>query len=327
MKKILVVSDQKPGHFNQSYGVVAALQRRATFDVSEISVSRFGLLPRRASEVLLKWHWFPNSLHLMLVGFFLRGIRNKPDIIVSAGGKTLIANVLLARHFGAANIFSGSIRGVDKSSFSAILQIYREYEDIEPYIVGLKPSPAKLIDRPPAESEPQQICLLVGGPTAAHKFSSTEFDHLCRELVNSRLNWKIVTSRRTPPGWSRKLAELEGVNNITIFDFAKTGPLNTSEIMKNCDAAVVTSDSTSMISECIASGLPTVSLTSQSRLPTKDDDYLEMLHERGWFNSMPMQDYSQIELRNRLKTSTPSIVDHTELLADALENSLPQIFS
>lgn len=318
MKNILVVSDQKPGHYNQSYGVVAALKRLEKFQVTEKTVGRIILLPRRISEILLKWHWFPIPLHLLLAGIYRPAISSRPDIIVSAGGRTLIANVLLAKKFGVPNIFSGSIRGIDKHSFCAIAQIYPEFEGVRPYVVGLKPSPVEFVGRSASNADPQQICLLIGGPTAAHSFTATEFDRLCSGLADSRLRWKVISSRRTPPNWSKRLNELQDLRNIEVFDSQKTGPMNIFELIKDCDAAIVTADSTSMISESIATGLPVISLTSEDQSPTRDDDYLVLLQEQGWFKMVAMQSCSDANLLSAIKACKPSTVDHTELLSKAL---------
>ncbi len=135
---IWVLQDNKPGHYNQSLGVVAALDKHLHLHTQRINIS--GGLNGKVSRWLAGQNWLPSALADRLTGIPNLQTITIPELIISAGGRTLAANVILAKRYNCPNIFSGSLRGISPEDFSAILHINPELEGVERHIIGLKPS-------------------------------------------------------------------------------------------------------------------------------------------------------------------------------------------
>ena len=322
---ILLLHDGKPGHYNQSDGIVAALARRRAVSVERLEVDDSGLLPARAMRGLASASSYPLALTERLAGTSHLSGSVVPDVVVSAGGKTLIANILLAKRYDAANIFSGSVRGVQTSSFSAILHVDPKLADTPPYIVGLKPSAIEPKQRTRIAGALTKAGMLVGGPTKTHFFEDEAVDQLVGEIEKSDLDWEIMTSRRTPDTWADKLVVLAEKDHCTVFDFRKTGAGGVADLLARVDCAVITDDSVSMISEAIAAGLPVVSLTAAKTLDLSDRDYLDLLQARTWYSPLPMGHLSDSALIAAAKQCSPVTKNHIDLLADRLFAQIPQL--
>src|SRR5262245_25208790 len=94
--KVLLISDGRPGHFRLSEGVAAALARLRPVEERRLQVRRRRLLPPRVLEGLLK-SGLPAG-QILQVGYGVDPRRlPKSDVVVSAGGDTLAANVAAAR--------------------------------------------------------------------------------------------------------------------------------------------------------------------------------------------------------------------------------------
>lgn len=63
------------------------------------------------------------------------------DLIISAGGATLTANMALAKLYGVPNIFCGSHRNARPENFAAVLIPYSHMAGAKNHIVLPKPSP------------------------------------------------------------------------------------------------------------------------------------------------------------------------------------------
>ena len=325
--KILLLHDGKPGHYNQSDGIVAALARQRYVSVERIEVDGGGLLPTRAIRSLVSAASYPLALTERLAGTSHLVASTPPDVVVSAGGKTLLANMLLTKRYRATNIFSGSVRGVQTSNFSAILHIDPKLTDTAPYIIGLKPSAVEPRPRTRIAGVIAKVGLLVGGPTKTHFFKDDAFERLIGEIERSGLDWEIMTSRRTPDAWADRFAALADRRHCKFLDFRKTGAGGVAELLARTDCAVITDDSVSMISEAIAAGLPVVSLTATKTLELSDRDYLELLRTRKWYSPMPMDNLADATLTSAARQCTPLTENHIDLLAGKLFARIPELIA
>ncbi len=118
-----------------------------------------------------------------------------------------------------------------------------------------------------ATIEPGQkprVGVLIGGPSAAHRFGRAETDELAARLAAfaaaHQVSLMVSTSRRTPQGTAEAIAaRLPGEQHF-VFDAATDGPLSPptvfAAILHLCDAFIVTADSVAMLSEAAATGKP-----------------------------------------------------------------------
>lgn len=326
-KNILILKDLRPGHYNQSEGIAKALGRLYDVNVERISVPEKGLLPQRSLRWLVARKWFPRLIQELLNLSFRMRPSKVPDLIVSAGGATMVANILLARRYRCPNLYSGQIRNIAANEYSLFLNQRPSFKKFENCLVVLKPSPVDLASIEPMPNCPDRYyALLVGGPTSKHRFTKNEWGKLVRWIkMDGANNWVITTSRRTPADWLADLHKLarQKPDQIQLFDYTKTGPGDAISIAFGSEAVFVTCDSDSMISESIACRKPVVSLQAGDLRITDDDaDYLNWLAENGWVHYTGISGLADLDIAQTLQTITPLETDHLDQLADMIAQKL-----
>ncbi|WP_119306076.1 ELM1/GtrOC1 family putative glycosyltransferase [Cohaesibacter haloalkalitolerans] len=329
--RILVLRDDKPGHYHQSEAVAMALGRLGPVDVEWLTVPQRGLLPQQTVRVLCAKSVLPLSfLEFISLSNRLRP-QQKPDLVVSAGGRTLPYLLLLARRYGCQSLFSGSIRNIPADRFTAILHISKSYLRYPNAIVTLKPSPvgrdtSKDLSLGPDFSGSYRA-LMVGAPTRSHPLSDGDWTALLSFLETNLAsrNWVISSSRRTPASWQKDLADLAARHpeRLVFRDYAKTGPGEAISVMLDADEIFVTSDSISMVTEAVACRKPVAALVPAASIQSADEkDYYEMLVEKGWLTLIDCSRLSPPMAADAISCLTPMQEDYLlglgRLLADKL---------
>ena len=260
--QILILSDGRPGHFNLSEGIAAAIERRRQSTTTHYEVRR-GRWSGAILAALARSHLPPA---LMLHKVYGVEERNVPagDLIDSAGAETLAASIWLSRARRVPNIFYGSLRLFNPLDFTLVLTSYTRNANRPRHALALKPSrlDPDTIARPlqPDPMPFQALALLVGGDAGRVRYSADDWHRLValitQKPASDRTRWLVANSRRTPPAISERLAELARGEHppISVFlDIRTAGPGTLQALLGECDAAVCTADSSSMISECRSS--------------------------------------------------------------------------
>ncbi len=173
--------DGKAGHENQQVGFAEAIQRRTPCEIHRVSLAGWdrgvwSLFRRDFSQ-------FPSA---------------DPDLIFGAGHATHVPLGVLRRRFGGRTVVLMK-PSLPLSCFDLCLI---------PDVHDLKRVPANTIltkgvlNRivPSGNKDAAYGLVLVGGPSAHHKWSGESIFRQATEVVRNEpdRNWKIVTSRRTP---------------------------------------------------------------------------------------------------------------------------------
>lgn len=317
--RILLLRDARPGHYNQSEGLAAALGRRRPVEVARLAVA-----PRR----LLKGHalrWLAQSG--LPAGPLFRATHGldparlaAPDLIVSAGSDTLVANVLLARRFSVPNVFIGSLRGMPPQDFTAVLTIYPSLADGDRVILAAKPTPVDPDRLPPprplrspVDLAGATVAVLVGGPTPNHLWAAEDWARLADRLVTAAAalgaRLRLTTSPRTPPEAAAALGRLAGhpaVDTVALYGAAQASPL---DHFFSADAIIVTDDSATMVFEAVAARRPVVVLGAPQRRPARDDEAFDALAAAGRIARLGVADLGPERLAAALAEAMPG-ADH-----------------
>ncbi len=271
--QVLLLSDGIGGHVNQARGLLLWLQERYEISVTEVVVTlRFApvaklVLPSRVTNVAEPIVWFHRFYQSPPLPEAV------PDIILSAGGKTSFANILLARHYGCQNIFLGSKRKLPGSAFSAHLTL-EPSGDVNNLVMALTPSvvdPERLAAA--AQSLRERLvladrplwALLVGGNGAGYVYQESDWSALARwanaVAEQEGIRWLITTSRRTDPQAERILSEHIQPDHLAYGAWwHRKEEKVVQAFMGLASAVVVTADSMTMITEAISSERPAVAL-------------------------------------------------------------------
>ncbi len=291
--RILILSDGRPGHFNLSDGIAAAVERLGPSVTVRHDVRR-GRWPGAVAAALTRSR-LPSRAMLTSVYDIPEAEFPACDLIVSAGAETLAANVWLARSRGVPNIFYGSLRLFQPCDFTLVLTSYARNANLPRHALALKPSrldPDSLGPPPPTPdfAKPTTLGLLVGGDAGAIRYEREDWNGLI-ELMSATtrqngVRWLVANSRRTPTHFSDAVAHLarEVESPITRFLDVKTaGPGTLPQILEASAAVLCTADSSSMLSECIWARRPAVAI-APNRCPLTPDEaaYRSWLRNSRW---------------------------------------------
>jgi mitochondrial fission protein ELM1 len=244
------------------------------------------------------------------------------DVIVSAGRRTMLANIALARGLNTANVFAGSLRGAPAEAFAAVLLPYAKAAGRPRHLVTLKPAPIDpdAMRQPSTWPDGRRVTLVLGGPSTAHRFLDEDWAAIAALIAGSEgLSWRVVTSPRTPPAVADQLARTCAARVDAFIDFRRAGPGSITDALDWADAIVCTEDSSSMIAEAIATRRPVVALQpGVRRLRADEADMLDTLEAQRRMVRLPLATVDAATLDAALSAVVPLRDNPLDILARAL---------
>ncbi len=230
---IRILSDGRPGHENQSFGLAEALRRRTGADVQCVRLDlKRGFLARVAQARQIG------------VG------QPKPQLVISAGHRTNLPLLLAARWFHAKSVV---IMKPSLPMWLFDLCMVPRHDLRGGKGVGRVVATRGALNRLPEMISPKTdtAVILIGGPSKHHDWSGAPLIAAIKEIVSSRpgLAWTVANSRRTP---ERFLREVEALGlPVEIVPHEKTTPSWLPATLMGAQEVWVTDDSTSMVFEAI----------------------------------------------------------------------------
>jgi uncharacterized protein len=331
--KALLLSDGRPGHFRLAEGIIAAIERRRLVNVQRLDCNR-GRWPGAVLGAASNTASFDRFILKSVYGL-------KPpetglyDVVVSAGAETLAANVACARLAGAANIFYGSLRLFRPENFSLVLTSYAGNAVRPRHAMVLKPSGIPWrTERPPSVGParpPATAVLLLGGDAGTTTFAANDWDRLLAFVVATHAahgtRWIIANSRRTPNIVSDRLVAATMMATLpvqTFIDVRAPATKTLAAAFAEAEAVLVTDDSSSMVSEAISAGLPTVGARPvKHTLPLDEAGYRAYLTDKHWHEAIDIAALTPDAWLAALSEIKPLQQDPLEQLADLFTGRIP----
>lgn len=262
-----------------------------------------------------------------------------PDLIVSAGGDTLAANIAAARLTGASNIFFGSLRRYRASDITLALNAYETDQAANNQLRILKPSPFDPVSLPVADLDhrrlPKVSGLLIGGPSGDARYEERDWTELLQFLDDTRvrlgMTWIVSNSRRTPREMSERLSSVASSPGGPIrqyIDVRTAGSGSLSQLFAETGAVAVTADSSAMLSEAIWMRRHVVALSPRHiMLPPKEKEYRRWLEGRNLFREVALGDITSERYASALRQVVPLSENPQAALADVLVKALPDLLA
>jgi mitochondrial fission protein ELM1 len=336
---VLLLSDDRPGHYHLSDGVAAAISRLRPVQVTRLPIQRRGWIPTRTLAQSMIAGMPPSAVLRIGYGVDARTLP-AADLIVSAGGETQVPNTAIARLTSATNIFCGSLRRLPPDAFSLVISSYAKHANLPRHIVTLKPSsfdPDKMTVRRASESAakspPRLAGALIGGDSGQFRYHEKDWRDLLGFLQASfathGTRWLVSNSRRSPHGVSIDLAALAqkpGGPIAEFIDVRTAGSGTLARIFEQVEVILCTEDSSTMISEAVCARLPVVGVAP--RRHTFDDEeraYRDFMRDNGWSRSLPLAELSPDLFVAELARIKPLQENHLDRLAATLRERLPQL--
>lgn len=290
---ILALSDGRPGHFNKTKALINALAAHAAVQVNWQNVNlRFSALRPFLSFLINKGLRLPSASWLKL---FYSGASSpiSPDLIISTGGNTLYANVLLARVHGCPNIFIGGLRRLDPVHFWRVISHKHSHPsppylywpttlvDIQPHVIQEK---GEALIKEHGLASQRLWALLVGGDGSGYHYEPADFSLMTEMMALAHrkhgVRWLIVSSRRTGTKNEQHLRGLLDLNWVAAASWSsEQGSSAYHAMLGAAERIVCTEDSHMMLTEAIATGKPVLSIRPDASNPTQSDFLAHYLEE------------------------------------------------
>ena len=283
MKRALLVSDGKPGHFNQSI----ALCKHLGLDYEIIEVTYKSRVHKALSYLL-------DQLGIHIESLFTSNLQPPTSnfhLILSTGSATYYANKLLAGKLGLPNIAILHPKGY-RLNFTHIFCPFYDHppkqENITELPLNLCVADEAFFDEKTTEFKTKHtpskpaVGIIIGGPNAVSEIDTIEMGQQLErifEATNGMERW-ITTSRRTPK-------TIEAVIDGFEFDYKLINSRDDYNpipaFIQLCDRLFVTSDSASMLSECASFGSAKVEvlMNRQLKTPNKFEVLIQGLENYG----------------------------------------------
>lgn len=318
---VVVLSDGVPGHDRSSAGVLTALALRRSLSTHTLRLAERRPRSRRLARVAAALGR-PASV-LCRLADLTPAPPARADLVISTGPATAAANIALARAIGARSLYCGfakwPILGID-FLLTPVPTAHRAA------IVTPRPTDVDATRLPPprklAEPGPRELAVLFGGDSKHHRYRPEEavsLGHALAAILGERPDWSLTLydSRRTSPETFEALASAAGATGTRVraVRYAQSG-LGSNAPAFMADAALVTADSLSMVTEAIASARPTLVIAPATyRGPRRDRREIAALAGAGLCATATFETLSLADL---LATPTPLTRSAPADLADRL---------
>ena len=281
---ILIIKDDKPGHYNQTEGLLLILKNiYSNSNIEYIDVQIKSKISRKLLRFLLNkfTSFFTNTSNLKYLSVFFKKYNLplvKPDIIISTGGNTANLNAWLSKAYTSKNILNGALRGLKEELFFCITTVidlgYKNQLilDVAPSVINadsLKKKSEDFLKINNIDEKVIHYSLLIGGDGSGYKYDEEFYNKLIyfvkKTSKEKNIKWLITTSRRTPINIENKL-EKELLDYCTYFVlFNKKEEKVLLPFFGLSKFIFVTEESASMISEAITSLKPVFTISNSSK--------------------------------------------------------------
>jgi hypothetical protein len=320
--RVCVIDDGRPGHVNQTLGVLrmldmpdlaqttvrVAVRRKVLKRPLLLALAAFGRLPRRLLSLAYRAYYGERPPALPA-----------GTLLLSTGGDTLIANLVLARLHGLNNVFIGKRYAAATRHASLLVT------------AGGAAVPQKIITLPFAPVYPdvaastavvrepgaRYAAVLVGGDSQEYRYTAADYRALAEALntlrARQRLRLLVTTSRRTgAEGEAILRADLDRGHLAAATWYGEAPQPTAAAYCQASDLIVVTEDSGTMLTEALNFGKPLVAVRpAQVSLPRFYADFLARLVDQG-LHRCAIGDLAGLD-PGTLSPARP--VDHRELVA------------
>ena len=278
---VWVVSDGIAGHYNQSKGVLLALQQQYDVQAHWLTIRlRGGWLRTPLKYLLNATH---GKLALAWLAWCYRDLvlpDAMPQVIVGAGGRSMYAVAALAHLTQAAGVFVGSLRGLSPRLFAAVM-VLESHPEPQYITLETAPMPVDAMQQQQAAAQwqhahPDQTgelwAMLIGGDGAGAVYQPQDWHtlaaHMNQLAADRGIRWLITTSRRTGLTAEKTLQQVLNPQYLADAIWWAQQPKPVMQaFLGRAQVVCCTAESLSMLTEAIVARRPVLALTPQHFAP------------------------------------------------------------
>lgn len=303
---ILALTDGKAGHETQTKGIVTLLNNGNQYEVQWLKIYKVSKLTKHILKAFLaivspKW-----ALGFYLDTVQLQAFQSDNILLVSAGGETLLPNVLLKKYFkqqgkATKNVIATSLRGIPACYFDAVFTIDDKYKNQKPFIYyPIAPNKQLTFQLEHRVQQAKQnldcmqqkaLIILIGADTKTSKIgTSSEWIEWIKYLALNYADWKILisTSRRTPEAFEKDLQQAFTRNPQIALTLVNHGQqCDIADYIYAADLIICSPESTSMICEALVSEKKVLIPVFKSSVFDKElENYLAKFEQERWLSKV-----------------------------------------
>ncbi len=277
--RILWISDGKPGHEQQSLGLIQAFNRELPITYEKIAPLA-NLLP-------LRFQIIPS-------GTF--------NLIIAAGRTTQWSAYRLAQHYQAPSVILMRPE-LPYSMFDACVV---PAHDNPPMRENVFITQGALNTLYPPFIKDEEGLILIGGQSKHFIWNDTKIIDQIEKIVCQVPDkiWHLTTSRRTPTSFLTTLSTQESLSKLKIMPYEKSEKEWLMTTLKRADEVIVTPDSVSMMYEALTAACQVRVLTLQAKQQSnKLLRNLVILREKGWVGDADQRPTQMIQLQEATRAA------------------------
>ena len=330
MKKILIISDGIPGHFNQSNGVALMIREICDCAITTHELSWVFYPLRSACNIFAKLLLRFNNKNIARGILWMYSPINIQghDLVIAAGGNTMPVSAAIKLAYSLPVIQLGSPRGLHSSMFNALVTIEKYFDHPSNIVATISPnlySPAVCSNAAQEDNLSDHILFLIGGEGIGYSYGLDEWERMLDSIQSLhskiKLPISIVTSRRTQPEvedlFQSRLKNILGDYSAWFHHGDKN--FNLAGLLGSAKNIFVTEDSAMMISESISSGKPVTTLyPSNIKSPLRYENHISKYADLELIKRSPLHD---LELRSPQNLNA-RITEHRQELAKKLMRAI-----
>lgn len=303
---ILALTDGKAGHETQTKGIVTLLNNSNQYEVQWLKIYKVSKLTKHILKAFLpivspKW-----ALGFYLDTVQLQALQSDYTLLISAGGETLLPNVLLKKYFqqqgkATKNVIATSLRGIPACYFDAVFTIDDKYKNQKPFIYyPIAPNKMLTFEMDKAIHQAKKnlnltgqkvLSILIGADTKTSKIgTSSEWIEWIKYLALHYPNWRVMisTSRRTPKAFEQDLQQaFIGNPQFALTLVNHDQQCDIADYIYAADLIVCSPESTSMISEALVSEKKVLIPVFKSSVFDKElENYLAKFEHERWLSKV-----------------------------------------
>lgn len=314
--RLLILSDNKPGHVSGSQGVVSSIEKIVPAQAVTLQIRLRLKFMRYPLRLLLNRPGLLGGLsektQRKLIRFFYQiqepqhlEAGQRFDWLISAGGDTSFLNAWVAQLNGIKNIYCSSLRGLAPSLFTLLLSPRTGSAGPNEIKLSMAPKP---IDREKIAEQGRQFrseqklqketvwAVLIGGDGAGYRFNRASMELLAKGLLEqaerNHARLLLSTSRRTGLAHEQTLKScLENHPAVAYATYYNHLPEKVvAKFLGAADLVFCTADSASMITESMTAGKPVYVLAPErSTPPPSHQAYLQKHVDAHHIQLLPIQ--------------------------------------
>jgi len=294
MKHLLIVSDGRKGHENQSVALAKYLQR--PYDIIKVNGAFIG------SKLL---GYLGDKMHIHLKNFVVEGDVPQKDYsaVIGTGSSTYSAVKYLARRYQARSVTMMLPKGYRYD----LDLIFAQTHDNPPKRNNIIEVPANFAFVEPQgiyQPKKQAVGIVIGGENGVFRFDLKKLQAQLERIAALYDSYEIAVT--TSPRTSKAIEALVSAFGFDYEVRYSQDPINPiPDFLAHCERVFITADSTSMISEAVSFGKAHIEvLPLRSTKENKFDRFIDQLEQGGYlhrFDGTPKEANRKIDFRKYLE--------------------------